>query len=479
MQAKAKLALSACFIVMSPPSHAGGSVKNAHIAPWAEHAIMQHIDEAAIPRQPDKKALQDLIDEGRKLFTDKFTVNDGEGRPMATQAIIPTKRKREAAAAFMRTHGPDSNACSSCHNDPAPGGAGDFVTNVFVSEGFESAEFDSLDPQFSNERGTNHMFGSGLLELLAREMTEDLQTVRSEALKQARSTKKPVTVKLQSKGVKFGTITATADGQVDLSKLEGVDDDLVIRPFSQKGVMTSLRQFTINALNAHFGMEAEERFGKRWTGTDDFDEDGVANELTPGDLSALVAFQAALPVPVIETPQDNNWAQAANHGSEVFDTLQCSSCHIRALPLKSTVFTDPGPYDAAGTLSIKDIGTPVSYDLSKLDWAKSLERDKDGNLMVPLFGDLKRHMIADQEVASLGNELLAQRFVERNEFMTSELWGVGNTAPYGHRGDMTTLDEVIRAHGGEARDSRDAYIAASADDRSALIAYLKTLVIEP
>jgi hypothetical protein len=479
MQVKDLSALAVCFALTSFSAFADDFTNNPASEPWAERAIASHIDENTIPRNPDKAALQELIDDGARLFSGKFTVKDGEGRPMATQAIVPTKRKREAGVPFMRTHGPDSNACSSCHNDPAAGGAGDFVTNVFVSEGFESADFDSLDPQFSNERGTNHMFGSGLLELLAREMTADLQAGRNEALSHARAEKKAVSVKLNSKGVEFGTITAMADGQVDLSRVEGVDDDLVIRPFSQKGVMTSLRQFTINALNAHFGMEADERFGKRWTGTDDFDEDGVSNELTAGDLSALVAFQAILPSPVIEVPQDKRWVEAAAHGSAVFDTLKCSSCHIRALPLKSATFTDPGPYDAAGTLSTQDVDAPVAYDLSKLDWAKGLERDKDGNIMVPLFGDLKRHVIADQTVAALGNELLAQRFVERNEFMTAELWGVGNTAPYGHRGDMTTLDEVIRAHGGEARASRDAYIAASNEDRSALIAYLKTLVIKP
>lgn len=447
--------------------------------PWAERAIIHHVDENAIPRKLEGAELQKLIDEGSGLFTAKFTVKDGEGRPMATQAIIPTRRKREAASAMTRTAGPDSNACSSCHNDPAPGGAGDFVANAFVSEGFESTDFDSLDPQFSNERGTNHMFGSGLLELLAREMTADLKAERSQALKAARAGKKAVRVQLQSKGVDFGSITALADGQVDLSQVKGVDDDLVVRPFSQKGVMTSLRQFTINALNAHLGMEAEERFGKRWTGTDDFDQDGVANELTSGDISALVAFQATLGVPVVETPKEAKWVEAAARGSKIFDTLQCSSCHIRELPLKSAIFTDPGPYDAAGTLSTQDVDAPVAYDLAMLAWAGSLRRDKDGNILVPLFGDLKRHVIADQEVAALGNELLAQRFVERNEFMTAELWGVGSTAPYGHRGDMTTLDEVIRAHGGEARKSRDAYIAANEEDRSALIAYLKTLVIKP
>ena len=99
--------------------------------------------------------------------------------------------------------------------------------------------------------------------------------------------------------------------------------------------------------------------------------------------------------------------------------------------------------------------------------------------MVPLFGDLKRHRISDQKHAKLGNELLAQRFVERDVFMTAELWGIASTAPYGHRGDLTSLDEVIRAHGGAASPSARAYEELPDDARSAIIAFLKTLVIEP
>jgi CxxC motif-containing protein (DUF1111 family) len=112
-----------------------------------------------------------------------------------------------------------------------------------------------------------------------------------------------------------------------------------------------------------------------------------------------------------------------------------------------------------------------------MEWAKDLETNDKGEYLRPTFGDLKRHVITDRQVAALGNELLGQRFVERNEFQTSELWGIGSTAPYGHRGDFTTLDGVIRAHGGDARASRDAYVDLSDTDRSALIAWLKTLVI--
>ncbi len=447
------------------------------IPPWAEAVIARGLQQKAPSGTLDRGTLETLRQRGETLFTGHFTGADGVGRPFATQAIVPTKRKRPPQNAFFRSAGLDANACSGCHNMPVAGGAGEFVTNVFVSEGFESADFESLDPQFSNERGTNHLFGAGLVELLSREMTRDLQATRRATLAKARASGKAVTSELMTKGVRFGTITAHPDGMLDLTKIDGVDADLVIRPFTQKGVMTSLRQFTVNALNHHHGIQAVERFGKRWTGEDDFDGDGVAEEIADADIAALVAWQAGLQPPIRSSPEDDDWQKAAERGNAVFDELQCSTCHIRALPLSSLEFADPGPVDMAGTLRNGESEADAVYDLSLLEWAKDLPRDEEGNWLVPLFGDLKRHTIADQEVSAFGNELLAQRFVERNVFMTTELWGLESTAPYGHRNDMTTIDEAIRAHGGEARASRDAYIAAEEADRSALIAFLRTLVI--
>lgn len=446
-------------------------------APWTEKAV---------PALPDlvtsgtlsKAELDAMIAYGEVLFAARFTSLDGVGRPMATQAIIPTKRKRAPRNEFSRTAGLDANSCASCHHTPVMGGAGDFAANVFVSEGFDNADFDSTDPQFSNERNTNHLFGAGLVELLAREMTADLQAIRQAAATQARSSGQSVTLELTTKGVDFGTITVAADGMVDLSGLDGVDTDLVIRPFSQKGVMTSLRQFSVNALNHHHGIQPVERFGARWTGEADFDGDTMADEMMPAHVSALVAWQATLPPPMPMIPDDAQWQQAAARGDALFDDIGCASCHRRALPLTSLKFADPGPYDTAGTLRAGEVESAV-YDLALLDWAKDLPRNDDGDVMVPLFGDLKRHRIADREIAALGNELLAQRFVDRDVFQTTELWGVADTDPYGHRGSMTTLDEVIRAHGGDAYDQGRAYESLSPDDRSALIAYLKTLVVQP
>ena len=447
--------------------------------PWAERTEAL----GAITEMPSgtlsKPDLEELRTVGEALFGASFTTQDGVGRPQATQAIDPTRRKHPRAQMFLRTAGPDAGSCFACHNQPAIGGAGDFVANVFVSEGFESADFDSLDPQFSSERGTNHMFGAGLVELLAREMSHDLQVIRADALSQARATGSATRLALVTKGVDFGFISAEPDGSVNLDELDGVDTDLVVRPFSQKGVMTSLRQFTVNALNQHHGMQPSERFGARWTGTDDFDGDGKSTEISSADVSALVAWQATLPVPVQKIPDVTGWPEASSRGEGVFDDLGCSSCHRPALPLDTLAFADPGPFDMAGTLNDRQVVATAIYDIGLLDWAKDLPRDDQGRVLVPLYGDLKRHVMTDNQIDALGNELLSQRFVDRNIFQTAELWGIGSTQPYGHRNDFSSLDEIILAHGGAGRAARDAYEAAADADKSALIAFLKTLVIVP
>ncbi|POF33721.1 di-heme oxidoredictase family protein [Roseibium marinum] len=444
--------------------------------PWSERAIREDVDITALAASGEDPiaVLQPL---GKRLFAAKFTTLDGAGRPDATGAIVPTKARRRSHLPFQRLAGMDANACASCHNEPVDGGAGAFTANVFVSEGFESADFDTIDPQFSNERNTNAIQGAGLIELLAREMTADLRRQRQDVLAKARGSGDAAKVLLETKGISFGSLTAYADGTLDVSGLDGIDDDLTLRPFSQKGVFASLRQFTVNAMNDHHGMQASERFGAAWTGTDDFDGDGHADELTPGQVSALVAWQATLPAPTRRADLPETWRQAAQRGETLFGEVGCSSCHIPELPLDSLVFQDPGPFDTAGTLRQSDVAGPLALDLGTLDWVKALPRDDQGRVLVPLFGDLKRHKIADAANDTFGNELLAQRFVARDVFMTAELWGIGSTAPYGHRGDLTTLNEVILAHGGEATESRKAYSGLEEPDRKSIIAFLRSLEI--
>ena len=444
---------------------------------WDERVFKSHVDFDSVAAA-GPAALPALIERGRELFKAKFTTADGAGRPKATQAIIPTKRKSGVNPPFSRTSGPDSNSCFGCHNDPVEGGAGDDVSNAFVSEGFESAQFDNTDPSFSSERHTIALMGAGLVELLAREMTADLQAIRADAVKRACASGAEVRADLVSKGVRFGWIVAHPDGMVDLDSVDGVDADLIVRPFSRKGVFASLRQFTINALNVHHGMEAVERFGVRWTGSHDFAESGVPDAVTTGDVSALVAFQATLPPPTVKADLPDDWRQAVAEGAKQFEAVGCPSCHVKTLPLKSLVFTDPAPYDMAGTLRASEVKAPIRIDLSALPFARTLKRNDKGEWLIPLYSDLKRHLIVDETVNALGNEFQAQRFVERDVFLTPRLWGVGSTAPYGHNGAFRMLDEIIAAHGGEARYSRDAYLRLDPAGRDSVVAFLRSLVIE-
>jgi len=118
---------------------------------------------------------------------------------------------------FNRVSGPDSNSCSGCHNEPVVGGGGDRVSSVFVlGQRFDFASLDHNDSMMtrgaideagnfvtfgsiSNERKTVGMNGSGFVEMLARQMTEELQSLRD-------ATPPGGAMDLASKGISFGVI---------------------------------------------------------------------------------------------------------------------------------------------------------------------------------------------------------------------------------------------------------------------------------
>lgn len=423
-------------------------------------------------------SLPEVLALGRSLFEARFTTPDGAGRPAATAAEVPTRRELGDTPAFLRTSGPDANACAGCHIQGMVGGSGDFAMNVFVAPQDLEFDFDTVAPDLSMERGTTTITGAGFLELLAREMTADLHRLRDQALTEARSTGAPVTVDLVTKEVSFGQLTALPDGFVDVSRVDGVHPDLIVKPFSQKAVVISLRQFSVAAFNTHHGMQPDERFGERWTGSADFDLDGVSAELSDGHITAATLFQATLPPPIQVMPDHPVLVEATERGEVLFEEIGCASCHRPRLILEDPVFTEPGPYNPAGTLRDGDTDAIASVDLAAL-WGDWIEVLPDGRVAVRAYTDLRRHRIADPDTPHFANEMLTHNFVPRDQFRTAPLWGVGSTAPYGHRGDVTTLDEVIRHHGGEASDSRRAYEALADLDRRSVIQFLQSLQIVP
>lgn len=439
-----------------------------------EKALSFHIAQNDI--NDGKVSAEQLLKMGAKLFGAKFTTSDGIGRPGSTGSGLPTRRPLVGSRHFLRTSGPDATSCAGCHHQPTIGGGGEFASNVFVGAQEREPVLLSISQEFSAERGTTEMHGAGLIELLAREMTADLHQLRHAAREEAQESGQAVRIALVTKEVAFGWLTAHPNGEVETSEVEGVDRDLVIRPWSQRGVVTSLRTFTVTALNHHHGMQAVERYGVRRTGTRDFDRDGIDDELTEGDITALVLFQALLAPPGRHIPSDNlQLAQYIVAGEEVFTRIGCGTCHRPAMVLNDAVFVEPGPYNLEGTLRASEVPSPLAVPIRNLPWAKGLEWTPEGGVVVRAFTDLKRHRIADAEQPFFANETVTQGFAPTDEFLTRRLWAVGNSSPYGHRGDVTTLDEVIRFHGGEATGARLAYERLPDVERHSLIEFLKSL----
>jgi hypothetical protein len=103
-----------------------------------------------------------------------------------------------------------------------------------------------------------------------------------------------------------------------------------------------------------------------------------------------------------------------------------------------------------------------------------LKSPRRGSFLVRnIFTDLKRH--------DLGPTFHERRFdgTLTTQFVTTPLWGVGTTAPYGHDGRSINLREVILRHGGEAQAQRDAFAQLSPGRQEALLRFLESLILFP
>jgi hypothetical protein len=431
-------------------------MQDPNVDPPAAHVVPDH-EQIGTPDYPVHRA----VEAGRQLFRAKFNRIDGAGRPAATGDSKPTPR-RNVDSAFQRVAGPDASSCSGCHNEPRIGGSGDFAANVFVGAHLSDPPTDRIDASMTSERNTVSLFGSGVVELVAREMTVELQAERDRLVSRAAREGIPVTGELRAKGTGFGSITALPDGLVGYQNLEGVDFDLIVRPFGIKGVAASLREFSTFALNQHHGMQAVERFGWERTGRLDFDEDGKVVEFTIGQVTALVLFQASLPVPNGKDPPGE-----ASRGRLIFDSIGCARCHVPRMFLRSTTFSEPGPFNRPGALSAQDtthlVHLPVEVPL------------RGGQATAEMYSDLRRHRMCDEDVSHFCNEIRRQDNVPTDQFMTPRLWDLATSAPYCHRGDCSTLSEAILAHGGEGRSSRERFRALPSAEQKQLVEFLLSL----
>jgi hypothetical protein len=415
------------------------------------------------------------IRRGRQLFQRKFTRLQGQGAGVG-DGVGDINTNLAIGAGLI-------DSCGGCHARPrgSAGFGGDVVTRP-------------------DSRSAPHLFGLGLKEMLADEMTTDLRAIRTNVLYKSRITNQPVTQSLNTKGVSFGSITANPDGTLDLSQVQGVDPDLRIRPFFAQGGTISMREFIVGALHGEMGLESVDpdltlaTSGGKVITPSGMVLDGSLDKIESPPAPDLVTGNE-IPESIVDylefyllnyfKPGTGQQGLSENTGLRVFNKVGCATCHIQNLAIVhdrrvadvQTVF-DPvnGIFNR-----LFSTATPLLNVTPDLSGYADLKRPaQQGFLVKNIFTDFKRH--------DLGANFYERNYVThapgldgtmQKQFLTKALWGVGTSAPYGHDGRSISLTEVILRHGGEAQSSRDAFANLEPLGQRALLSFLQSLVLFP
>lgn len=208
---------------------------------------------------------------------------------------------------------------------------------------------------------------------------------------------------------------------------------------------------------------------------DDPDRDGYVEEISEGDLDLAEWYLLNHPAPT----------QAARtlevvRGEQLFRTTGCASCHVPDWRIEAAAPT-------ATDYTTRYLGDRRFFNLEVRPGPEGRLRGriqvladrKNGVWRRRLGAFTVRGVYSDFRYHDLGPECHQLQYdgSTLTRFRTTPLWGVGTSAPYGHDGSALTLEDAIDRHGGEAARTRNAFRHLRAGDRSALIAFLRSLVL--
>jgi hypothetical protein len=449
------------------------------------HSATAGLDQATLVQALQNGSLsnQDARKLGLLVFSTPFNTYDGLGDgPWRSDEPDPVmlghRPTLQGNGTFLRVNGLDAQSCNECHTvvsnrtlPPTTGiaGVGGVVQNAIimpslidVADSFDNRvvyqplhvpdlvmNWDGVADYNGRFANPPFLFGGGGTELLAKEMTYDLQQL----LAQAEAAPAGTVISLDTHGVSFGTVTSLGGTNVQIDN-QGIDTDLVVKPFGRKGENFSMRDFDRGAMQFHFGIQPQELF----LNDPDNDKDGVSNEVSIAEMSVLHIFDVNNPKPrvVVTDP-------AAVVGAGVFATIGCTYCHRPFL--KTTHRVVPLSYPEIK----EDPTTNIYYTVNLVQVGFAPDPFGPG-VIVPFYSDLKRHYMGPglEETFERAGE------IPQGDFVTARLWGIADTAPYLHDGRATTLYQAISMHGGEAQQARNNFMALPQFLKNALVAFLKT-----
>jgi CxxC motif-containing protein (DUF1111 family) len=292
--------------------------------------------------------------------------------------------------------------------------------------------FEGLEFELS-ERNTPALFGAALVNAVSQKLLVDL------ARKQPQ----------RFPGI-TGRVPRSIDGRVGR--------------FGWRGQVSTVHDFVQNACTVELGLQLPGRSQAASPVADPFAEVArqFANQpaqahvdMDASQVTDLMAYVTSLPRPQqIKAKRTGATSLSHEEGEVIFSTIGCTACHMPRVGRIDGIYSDLLLHDMGTSLSDAAPAIPVSAPRGRSGGYGG------GSNILP---------------TSPGTPITSSLAELRREWRTPPLWGVRDSAPYLHDGRAATLEEAIRAHGGEAEGVATKFRELTAMERDSLLAFLDTL----
>ncbi len=202
--------------------------------------------------------------------------------------------------------------------------------------------------------------------------------------------------------------------------------------FGRKASVSSLVQQTATAFQQDIGI------------TNNFlqeEPSDVGDTVPDPEVERSTVMDIVFFLRLLSPPPHGEITEEVKRGDTMFNKIGCATCHV------PTMQTGPSPIDALNQVNVN------------------------------IYSDFLLH--------DMGEELADNRpdgDATGREWRTAPLWGtrliaefLGGTPFFLHDGRATTLEGAIRAHGGEAQNTKEAFFNLSEPDQQAIITFLNSL----
>jgi len=371
----------------------------------------------------------------------------------------------------------NAQSCRECHQNPTSGGSSQ-VTELRV--GHEGPDHRFMNPEIPINRGAVVITGRTLVN--DRAICPNAAFPTTEIQERVPETENIRTTRVSLNLLGDGFVEAVADqtlvdlahkqckdshhkicGQVIYVPIVEAPGETGVGRFGWKDQHASLLSFSGDAYLNEMGIttrlfpdEVTTLCNTASEPNDTPDPDGL------DDLDHFARFIRASKAPA----RDAQLAAtpAATRGSELFDKVGCSTCHVRSLTTAPS-----GTAINGGKFTIPDaLGGKAFHPYS--DFLLHNVGTGDG-IVVPFVEHYGRKMSAIKWKNFSGEEFHNARFKVR----TAPLWGVRLHSRLMHDGATVTLRDAVTRHAGEAADVKHKFEKLPHADQEAILQFLSSL----